>query len=180
MSKYFPFIETDRLILRPPEPQDAAAIFSRYAGDVEVTRFLAWPRHRTLDDSRQFVQFSDTLWQRWPGGPFLIELRADGKLLGSSGYTFETEERASLGYVLARDAWGMGFASEVVNALVEHAPILGLQELTACCHVDHRASARVLEKCGFDLQREQSGCVAFPNLPDTSPQPILFYSRRIL
>jgi len=39
-------IETARLVLRRPTAADAEAIFNRYAGDSDVTRYLAWPRHR--------------------------------------------------------------------------------------------------------------------------------------
>ena len=52
-------IETARLILRRPRAADAPAIFSRYASDVEVTKYLAWRRHRQLSDTAAFLAFSD-------------------------------------------------------------------------------------------------------------------------
>ena len=51
-------IETARLVLQKPEAEDAEAIFERYAGDDRVGRFLAWPIHRSLDDTRLFLNFS--------------------------------------------------------------------------------------------------------------------------
>jgi ribosomal-protein-alanine N-acetyltransferase len=42
-------VETDRLILRRPRRRDADAIFARYANDPEVTRWLGWPRHASVD-----------------------------------------------------------------------------------------------------------------------------------
>jgi [ribosomal protein S5]-alanine N-acetyltransferase len=65
-------IETARLVLRRPTAMDAEAIFSRYAGDPEVTRFLSWPTHLTTDETRGFLGVSDAEWQRWPAGPYLV------------------------------------------------------------------------------------------------------------
>ena len=94
-------IETPRLILRRPEAGDAAAMFARYASDSVVTRYLGWATHRAVDETRAFLSFSDAEWKRWPAGPYLICLRADGHLLGGTGLGFETPHRASTGYVLA-------------------------------------------------------------------------------
>lgn len=80
-------IETTRLVLRRPSTRDAEAIFARYAGDPDVTRFVGWPRHQSVADTRAFLDFSDAEWERWPAGPYLIESRADGTLLGGTGHT---------------------------------------------------------------------------------------------
>ena len=69
-------IETARLVLRRPGGADAEAIFSSYASDPEVTRYLAWPRHLTIEATRRFLEFSDDEWTRWPAGPYVIEERA--------------------------------------------------------------------------------------------------------
>src|SRR4029453_12756253 len=94
-------IETSRLILRLPQMADAAAIFDRYAGDSEVTRFLGWPRHRTVRDTEAFLQFSAQQWEQWPAGPYLILSRVDHQLLGSTGLGFQSPHEAITGYVLA-------------------------------------------------------------------------------
>jgi ribosomal-protein-alanine N-acetyltransferase len=142
-------IKTPRLILRKPDLTDAQMIFTRYAGDLEVTRLLGWPRHESLDASRAFLAFSNTEWERWPAGPYLVESREDGTLLGSTGLAFETPYRASTGYVLAKDAWGKGYATEVLQAVVGIANKVGIIRLYALCHFENPVSCRVLEKCGF-------------------------------
>ena len=169
-------IETARLLLRRPVAEDAPEIFARYASDPEVTRYLGWPLHRSVDDRRAFVQFSDAEWSRWGTGPLLACSRVDGALLGGSGLTMETQQRAVTGYVFARDSWGRGYATEVLRAMVELADSLGIARLSATCHVDHRASWRVMEKCGFEREGILRRHTVFPNL---SPQPadILMYAR---
>jgi [ribosomal protein S5]-alanine N-acetyltransferase len=168
---------TDRLVLRRPEPRDAAAVFARYAGDPGVTRYLSFATHRSVDDARAFISFSDAEWARWPAGPFLIEARTDGMLLGGTGLLFETPQRAMTGYVFAKDAWGHGYATEALTAIVQLAARLGVRRLFAHCHTDHHPSAHVLEKCGFEREGVLRAHSEFPNLQPGVPLDVLVYAR---
>ncbi len=87
-------VDTTRLTLRPPERADARQMFERYESDPDVTRFLGWPRHRTVDETEAFVRFSAAEWSRWPAGPYLITSRTDGQVLGSTGFGFRTPHEA--------------------------------------------------------------------------------------
>ena len=169
--------ETSRLVLRKPTFADAEAVFIRYASDPEVTRYLGWPRHQSVDDTKAFLNFSDAEWSRWPAGPYLIEPHSGHKLLGSTGLTFEVPSRAVTGYVLARDAWGKGYATEALTAIVEIAEGLGVIQLYALCHPDHPTSARVLEKCGFRLEKRLEQFAEFPNLNPGRREACLRYVR---
>lgn len=157
-------LETARLVLSQPVTSDAEAIFRRYAGDPEVTRYLGWPRHQSIAETAAFLAFSAREWERWPGGPYLISSRDDGRLLGGTGLGFEAADQAVTGYVLARDAWGMGYATEALGAMVDVARQIGVRRLQALCHPDHHASWRVLEKCGFVRETGFANQVEFPNL----------------
>jgi ribosomal-protein-alanine N-acetyltransferase len=170
-------VETDRLVLRRPTLADVSAIYARYANDPEVTRFLAWPRHNTTDDTRVFIGFSDAEWQKWPAGPYLIEARDTGRLLGSTGLGFETAQRASTGYVLARDSWGHGYATEALHATVAIAAGVAVRRLFALCHPEHAVSRRVLEKCGFACEATLRQYAEFPNLRPGESSDVLCYSR---
>ena len=157
-------IESARLVLQCPQLADAEAVFARYASDPVVTRFVGWARHASLGDTEAFLAFSKAEWGRWPAGPYLIRSRADGALLGSTGLAFETAHRASTGYVLSRDAWGKGYATEALQAMVGVARSVGIRRLYAICHTEHRASWRVLEKCGFLREGILHQYIEFPNL----------------
>ena len=170
-------IETARLLLRRPAADDAEAVFSRYSADAEVTRYVGFPRHTAIDDTRAFLRFSDDQWQRWPAGPYVACSRADGALLGSTGLMFETPYRAATGYVFARDAWGMGYAGEALAAMVEVARATGVLRLYAIVHAEHRASARVLERAGFDFEGTLRRYADFPNLAPGVPQDVGCYAR---
>ena len=170
-------VETKRLVLRKPAVADADEVYARYASDVEVSRYLAWRLHQSADMTRSFLQFSDQEWDRWPAGPYLIESKADGRLIGGTGLAFETAYRASTGYVLARDAWGQGFATEAVEAVVDVGRSVGLVRLYALCHVDHDRSARVLERTGFVREGVLRRYLEFPNLAPGAPADVYCYAR---
>jgi RimJ/RimL family protein N-acetyltransferase len=169
-------IETGRLVLRKPTIEDAGAMFARYANDTDVTRLLGWPRHQSIDATRAFIDVSDAEWARWPAGPYVVESRETGELLGGTGLAFETAHRASTGYVLAKDAWGNGYATEALQAIVGIARSAGVIRLYALCHVDHRASARVLEKCGFACEGVLRRFAEFPNLGADGPSDVFCYA----
>jgi len=169
-------IETARLLLRKPALADAEAVFARYASDPEVARFLGWPRHRSLDDTRAFLEFSESEWSRWAAGPYLVRSRENGALLGGTGLALETPYRAATGYVLAKDAWGRGYATEALRAVVAVAHGIGLRRLYALCHADHAASWHVLEKCGFSREGILRRHSEFPNLGAAGPCDALCYA----
>ncbi|MEI6244128.1 MAG: GNAT family N-acetyltransferase [Acidobacteriota bacterium] len=167
-------LTAERLRFRRPVPEDAEAIFRAYAGDPEVTRYLAWPCHQSVEDTRGFIAWSDSEWAKWPAGPLLIEEKGDGRLLGGTGLAFESATSASTGYVLAREAWGRGFATEALGAMTSLAESLGVTRLFALCHPQHDASARVLEKAGFHLNASFIPA-SFPNLDEVAPSEAVMY-----
>jgi ribosomal-protein-alanine N-acetyltransferase len=152
------------MVVRRPRDEDAAAIFERYAADPEVTRYLSWRRHHSIEDTDIFIGFSDGEWERWGCGPYLAFSRRDGALLGSTGLAFESPEVASTGYVFARDVWGQGYATEALLAMIETARRLQVRRLYAICHIDHRASSRVMEKGGLSREGVLRRHTVFPNI----------------
>jgi RimJ/RimL family protein N-acetyltransferase len=170
-------VTTERLLLRRPEAADAEAIFTGYASDRDALRYMSWPAHESLAATRAFLAFSDAEWEKWPAGPYVIFSRAHGRLLGGTGFAFESPTSAVTGYVLARDAWGKGFATEALRAVVGVAADLGVTRLTAICHAVHRASQRVLEKAGFVREAGGPGREVFPNL-GPEPQDVVLYAIR--
>lgn len=171
------WLETPRLRLRRPTAADALAVFERYASDPEVTRFLGWARHLERSDTDAFVTWSDLTWATHGVGPYLA-FEPGGRLVGGTGLDVETPWRASTGYVLARDAWGRGYATELAHAMAELAlGRAGLDRVAALCHASHAASARVLEKAGFVREGLLRRHGLFPNLDPPGPHDVLLYAR---
>lgn len=169
-------LRTARLLLRRPKGSDVKSIFNRYASDPEVTRYLGWSRHESISQTRNFIEFSNSEWDRWPAGPYLVFSREEKTLLGATGFVFETPYRAATGYVFAKDAWGQGYATEALQSIVEIAKLLNVRRLYAICHTEHRASWRVLEKCGFIREGILRKFSEFPNLQPGEPLDVFGYA----
>jgi [ribosomal protein S5]-alanine N-acetyltransferase len=157
-------IETARLELHRPQPEYAPLVFEAYAQDSEVTRYLGWRPHLSLDDARQAME--DRL-QEWDSGRefswFIFE-RASNQLIGSISARMEGS-RVNLGYVLARSSWGQGFMTEAAAAVVSWAFSLPeIYRVWALCDVDNAASARVLEKVGMTREGTLKQFGIHPNI----------------
>jgi RimJ/RimL family protein N-acetyltransferase len=111
-----------------------------------------------------------------PAGPYVIANRQD-VIIGSTGLDVETAHRAGTGYVLARDAWGHGYATEATRAMGNLADQLGIGRLYALCHPDNRASVRVLEKAGFSFEGVLRRHTVFPNLDPTCGRDVECWAR---
>jgi RimJ/RimL family protein N-acetyltransferase len=143
-------LRTERLVLRDFRADDLAAVLA-YSSDPEVTRFMFYePRDEAA--ARAYHQRMLASQRETPRRVFelAVERAADGRVIGNCDLTLEGPREADLGYLLARDAWGAGLATELARALV-HAGFaqLGLDRIFAVCAVGHTASARVLEKAGL-------------------------------
>jgi len=148
------FARTPRLLLRPGFPEDAPALAHAIADEAIVRNLVVVPWPYTVRDAEAFLASP-----RDPVLPsFLIFERTDGspRLAGSCGLGRRPSGAVELGYWIARASWGRGFATEAGRALIDIARMLGLAQLEASHFIDNPASARVLDKLGF----ESTGIVA--------------------
>lgn len=170
-------VETERLLLRWQQESDAEQMFARYAGDPEVTRYLTWGPHRSVDDTLAFLRQHEG--EQPPGQTFnwLIFPRTGGPLIGSIGCRRLDGHLVQFGYCLARDAWGKGYATEAARAMVG----VWLTEpsvwrVQAYCDLENVASVRVLEKAGLTPEGILRKYIVAPNLSDI-PRDVYSYAR---
>jgi ribosomal-protein-alanine N-acetyltransferase len=144
-------LETPRLILRRFVPADAAAMFRIYQ-DPEVMRFMGRGPASVADEARH-LEAQNT--QRYPQGLGLLAIieKSSRRLLGYCGLLQQAlagRTELELSYLLAREAWGLGFASEAACCLAGAWPSLRPEpRLVALVHPENTASARVAARAGF-------------------------------
>lgn len=153
--------ESARLALRPPKAEDASWIFTDYAQDPEVSRYLSWRPHREQGETEAFLAGVLSGWGE-RRSPWVLERQADGRPLGMFRAT-QSGPQAELGYVLAREHWGQGYMSELVSRARELGFARGIQRITALVDVQNGASARVLEKAGFAREGTLRSVCCHPN-----------------
>jgi RimJ/RimL family protein N-acetyltransferase len=170
-----PTVHTLRLTLRPPQLTDAKAIFDAYAQDAEVTRYVIWSPHKSVAETEEWLRGSVLASESGARHPFIIESRADGRLIGMIELR-PNGCKADFGYVLARAEWGKGYMTESLQALIEFAFTLpGVRRVWAVCDVDNVASARVMEKAGLQLEGVLRKFGVHPNI-SSEPRDVFCYS----
>jgi RimJ/RimL family protein N-acetyltransferase len=159
-------IETKRLALRMPFLTDAAAIFNSYAQDTEVTRYLTWRPHKNIRETEGFLSDCVSAWGGNARFPYVITLKENKEVIGMLEVRIN-DFKADVGYVMCRQHWGKGMATEALRGLVEWA--LGQESIYrvwALCDADNRASARVLEKVGMQCEGVLRRQILHPNISD--------------
>ncbi len=148
-------LQTGRLILREFVEQDWQAVLA-YQRDPRYLRFYPWTG-RTPEDVRLFVAGFVLQQQQEPRIKFqlAITLKTTGALIGNCGIRKDTTEASSadIGYELAPEHWGQGYATEAAQAIVRFGfTTLALHRIWATCVAENTASAHVLEKLGMRLE----------------------------
>jgi RimJ/RimL family protein N-acetyltransferase len=144
-------LATPRLTLREFSAEDFAAV-DAYGSDPQVTRWTVFGPNSERD-TRGFLQQARVSRAERPRRNFdlAVTLSGDGRLIGGCGLRrTDVVGEAFIGYVLRRDAWGRGYATEAARALLAFGfERLGLRRIFADCHPANMASWRVMEKLGM-------------------------------
>ena len=145
-------IATGRLVLREFVLHDWPALHL-YGSDPEVMGGLLLPPN-SAEDSRDVVQRCMAYQDEEPRTRYelAITLATTGELVGGSGVriTSARNREASMGYVLRRDSWGKGYATEAARAMLRVGfEVLGAHRVIGDVDAANNGSIRVLEKLGM-------------------------------
>jgi RimJ/RimL family protein N-acetyltransferase len=152
-------IETERLVLRKPRLADAPGLLEGFA-DPEAMRYIGDGSTTDLAGAEEAVVRWLARWDAWDIGMFVLERREDARVLGRAGFlrwnpeTWEIGGRETeLGWGLAREHWGHGYATEAAVGLRDWAfDERGLNRLISLIQHGNVRSARVAEKLGEQLE----------------------------
>ena len=145
-------IETKRLILRRFKAEDAEDMYSNWASDPEVTRYLTWLPHASVEVTKSLLK--DWIAQYEDGGYFnwVMEYKKTGKVIGNISVVKlnEDTEAADMGYCMSRACWGQGLMPEALKAVITYLfDVVGLNRIAACHDVNNPKSGRVMDKAGM-------------------------------
>lgn len=149
-------IETDRLILRRYVIEDADAMYKNWASDSEVTKFLTWQPHSSVEVSRGIIEnwlkeYSDEKYYQWA-----IVLKDNGnEPIGDISVVHMKEDisMVHIGYCLGRAWWRRGIMSEALKAVMDF-----MFDTVEVNRVESRHdpmnpnSGKVMQKCGMKYE----------------------------
>lgn len=149
-----PELETERLTLRLMNAGDFEA-YHRMLADDEVQRYLAGKANTRDESYRSFSM----LFGQWliRGFGFLgVYEKSTSELVGRVGYhNPEGWPGFEIGWTIARDRWGRGYATEAARRVLRHAfEAMGQKHVISVIHPDNAASINVAKKIGETFERE--------------------------
>jgi RimJ/RimL family protein N-acetyltransferase len=160
-------LETDRLLLRPID-EVALDAFAPFMADPEVVRFIGGTTLERAEVELRLRAMRER-FERDGFGQFLLVRRSDGLILGRCGFlvwdvpgwTITTRAEAAgdyeieLGWMLGREHWGHGYATEAAKAARGYAfGELGLERLISLIAEENVASAAVAKRLGMEIEGE--------------------------
>ena len=147
-------IATDRLCLRQFRKEDLEA-YARIMGDHEVGKWFPKGTGYTHEEAKRSLDSILEHWSKHGFGIWAVTDKEKKALIGRCGLnliidTSETE----VDFVLARDYWGRGYATEAAKAALSYGfGVLKLGRIIALAKPEHTASRRVIEKVGMHYIR---------------------------
>ncbi|MBA3715650.1 MAG: GNAT family N-acetyltransferase [Pyrinomonadaceae bacterium] len=152
-------LETSRLLLRKFEPRDLAPLAEIFS-DPEVMKHIGG-KPRTLKQTCDYIVWVIMKdWIEHGFGWWAVEHKETGKMLGYCGLRhIDDAPDVDLGYCLARECWGRGYATEGARASLRYGfEELQLEQIYGVIAPDNTASLRVLEKLGMRYRKAAPYC----------------------
>lgn len=148
-------LETPRLILRPFVLEDAPAMYRNWASDPEVTKYLTWPTHPSVQVSEAVLQSWVSCYVNPDYYQWAIVLKDIGEPIGSMATVKQDDKvgKAEIGYCIGRSWWHQGIAAEALSAVIRFLmDEVGMQRIEARHDPRNPASGAVMRKCGMTFE----------------------------
>lgn len=169
-------IETERLLLREFNINDAQAMFNNWANDLEVTQYMTWNPHKDVNETKMIIRKWLAEYKKENTYRFAIVLKPSNELIGSIDVVDYVNGNPEIGYCLSRKHWNKGYMTEALNSFIDFLFKQGFKEIVIEAMVENLASNRVIEKCGFTFTH-QEGKICSPFKP--TPIVVNWYSKTI-
>lgn len=143
-------LQTERLVLRRFIVDDAEAMFKNWANDPEVTKFLSWEPHGSIEVTKSLLQswvknYENPDYYNWA-------IVFNGQLIGSIGMLLINDDisEAEVGYCISKKYWGKGIMAEALAAVLKYSfDEVGVKRIIAKHNIHNPNSGKVMKKCGM-------------------------------
>ena len=148
-------IETDRLLLRKFKLSDAEEMYKNWANDDNVTRYITWPTHKDIEETRRVVEGYVNDSARDNYYHWCIVLKETNEAVGSIGAfrLYDDLKLFEIGYCIGKKFWNKGITTEAMKALIKFFfEDVGVNRIEARHDVKNPASGRVMIKSGLKFE----------------------------
>jgi RimJ/RimL family protein N-acetyltransferase len=150
-------LETSRLILRHLLPEDLDSLFTLYS-DPEIRRYFP-EGTLTYSETKEELEWFLHGHPDYPAlGLWATIHKETGRFIGRCGllpWTIDGQFEVEVAYLLAKEFWGQGLATEAAQAILEYGlGKLGFHRLVCLIDRENLASIRVASKIGMTFEKE--------------------------
>ena len=148
-------LSTQRCLIRRLTERDASDLYEVLSCN-EVMKYIEPPF--TFEQTLDFIKNAGLCT---PPLVYALVWEKTGKVIGHVIFHEYEEKSFEIGWIIRKDYWGVGIASEATASLIEYARV---QELDSCiieCDPQQTASIRIAEKYGFIYETETDGCAVY-------------------
>lgn len=150
-------LETERLLLRKLEETDLNDIYNNWTSDPEVTEYLEWYAHESVEVTKMILDGWLKAYENEPCYRYGIVNKATNELMGMVDVVkFVNDSEPYIGYASGKRFWGNGYMSEALQALLIELRNDGYRKFHIWACRDNIASRRVIEKNGFSYIKTET------------------------
>jgi [ribosomal protein S5]-alanine N-acetyltransferase len=149
-----PILTTKRLTLRDIKLDDANDIYY-YASNYDVSKFMVWNRHKSIEDTFNFINLTIENYTNESYFDWAIVLKENNKVIGTCGFPNYRNKihYTDIGYVISKDYWNRGITTEAVNKIIEFAfKELNVIRIQAMCQIENLSSENLMKKIGMSCE----------------------------
>ena len=148
-------LTTDRLTLRRFTEEDAESMFYNWANDPEVTRYLTWPTHADVEETRQILKLWEDEYENQDCYQWAIEVNDLEQPIGSISAVnvMDRIDAVEIGYCIGKKYWHQGYTSEALAEVMRFFfEEVGANRICATHDAVNTYSGKVMEKCGMSYE----------------------------
>lgn len=150
-------LETERLILRELEESDAQDMYTNWASDDEVSKYVRWSTHKNVEETKEYIKCERERCRTEGCYNWGIVIKEKNELIGAIGAFPSENGRYEIGYNLSRKHWRNGYATEALKKVMKY--LINNEEIYnfKCAHaILNPASGSVMKKVGFTYSHEDT------------------------
>lgn len=141
--------EKSRLSFRKITEDDAQTIFNGWASNPEVTKYVTWEPHESVETTKQLVSYWVSEYDKPYTYRYGIIIKKTNELIGMIDVVKYHEGVPEIGYCISQQHWNKGYTTESTKMLIDILFKDGYSKILIDALEVNVASNRVIQKCGF-------------------------------
>ncbi len=150
-------LETERLILRELNVNDAEDVFKNWTSDDEVSKYVRWSTHKNIEETIEYLKNEEKRCKTEDYYTWGIVLKEQQELIGAIAAFISEEGRYEMGYNISKKYWGNGYTTEALKKVLEYlSKDVGIHKFMCAHDYLNPASGAVMRKAGFKYVKDST------------------------